>query len=187
MPCEFNSIGGWMLIVTSDSYVPDSTGAEGTVGIGAYGKFADDDINNINWKHMWIGATNNMSDYTMDSNRQLFTTEGRKFPIVWGRYYTGWGYNDGVGNGRNMNWTYYSPMTGSSRQPSGNIDNGAGNQSSTLRNTNTYSVAPHEGGDGGMWIHSSSSSGTENRFSNGFGSDYNLVQSTSKHFYWFIR
>jgi hypothetical protein len=189
MPCEFNSVGGWMLIVSSNSYVPDSTSAEGTVGIGSYGKFADADINAIDWTYMWIGATVDMNNYTMDNNRQLFSAQGRKFPIVWGRYYTGWQSGD-VGNGRNMLWRYNSPtgtLSGSSRQPSGTIDNGAGNQSSTLGNTNTYSVAPHEAGGGGMWVHSSTAANYDNYFSTGFGSDYSPARSTTKHFYWFVR
>ena len=76
-------------------------------------------------------------------------------------------------------------MTGSDRQPSGNVTNAIGVTDRTLGNTNTYGISPHEASDGGAWIHSQN--GSNGNFNDGFGSDYNNVAWTSRYSYWFVK
>lgn len=193
--CEFNSFGGWMLLVSSQgtsSPVPTGTGASGTVQLGSKGKFADSVINAIYWRNVWHGmCVGNGSDYTMDYRRQVFTTENLQFHVIWDRYYNQW-TGGNIGNGRNQVWSYKGPggsggsyLTGSSRQPAQNVINSDGSTDYNIGNTNTYSISPHDAGIGGAWLHATD--GSNSYFNTGFGSDYNNQPYSGRHAYWFFR
>ena len=83
---------------------------------------------------------------TMDPNRQLFSTSGVKFNVAFNANYTNW-TSGSTDNGRNQTWSYVgtggqygTTMTGSTRQPSGNVINAIGVTDRTLGNTNTYGI-----------------------------------------------
>ena len=204
--CEFNSLGGWMAIAFGDGSstpIPQNASERGTLALGGgyRGRLSDATINNMTWNYCWLGMTDNDSDEvhkpsadgrcTMDANRQLFSTSGVKFNVAFNANYTNWtsGTTD---NGRNQTWSYIgtggqygTAMTGSDRQPSGNVTNAIGVTDRTLGNTNTYGISPHEASDGGAWIHSQN--GSSGNFNNGFGGDYNNVAWTSRYSYWFLK
>ena len=205
--CEFNSMGGWMAIAIADgsnSPIPQDIGESGTLRLGGgfKGRQSDAIINNMDWNYAWLGMCDNDSDEvakptgggrcTMDRHRQLFSTQGTKFNVAFNTYYTS--FSSGTtDNGRNLSWSYKgtggsggSYLTGSKRQPSGNIINNNGVTDRTLGNTNTYGIAPHEAGDGGAWVHSQSGYPNGN-FNDGFGSDYNNVAWSSRYAYWFVK
>ena len=128
---------------------------------------------------------------TMDRHRQLFSTQGTRFNVAFNTNYTSF-ISGSTNNGRNLNWSYKgiggsggSYLTGSTRQPSGNIINNNGVTDRTLSNTNTWGIAPHEASDGGAWIHSQN--GSSGNFNDGFGSDYNNVSWQSRYSYWFVK
>jgi len=204
--CEFNSMGGWMAIAIADgsgSPIPSDIGERGTLALGGgyQGRLPDATINNMDWNYCWLGMCDNDSDEvakptgggrcTMDRHRQLFSTGGTKFNVAFNTNYTS--FSSGTtDNGRNLGWSYKgtggssgSYLTGSKRQPSGNIINNNGVTDRTLGNTNTYGISPHEASDGGAWIHSTS--GSNGNFNDGFGSDYNNVAWTSRYAYWFVK
>jgi len=156
----------------------------------------------MDWNYAWLGMCDNDSDEvakptgggrcTMDRHRQLFSTQGSKFNVAFNAYYNTFS-SGSTDNGRNLNWSYKgtggssgSYLTGSKRQPSGNIINNNGVTDRTLGNTNTYGIAPHEAGDGGAWVHSQSGYPNGN-FNDGFGSDYNNVAWSSRYAYWFVK
>ena len=205
--CEFNSMGGWMAIAIADgsnSPIPQDIGESGTLRLGGgfKGRQSNAVINNMDWNYAWLGMCDNDSDEvakptgggrcTMDRHRQLFSTQGTKFNVAFNTYYTS--FSSGTtDNGRNLSWSYKgtggsggSYLTGSKRQPSGNIINNNGVTDRTLGNTNTYGIAPHEAGDGGAWVHSQSGYPNGN-FNDGFGSDYNNVAWSSRYAYWFVK
>ena len=203
--CEFNSMGGWMAIAIADgsnSPIPQDIGESGTLRLGGgfKGRQSDAIINNMDWNYAWLGMCDNDSDEvakptggrcTMDRHRQLFSTQGTKFNVAFNAYYNTFS-SGSTDNGRNLNWSYKgtggsggSYLTGSKRQPSGNIINNNGVTDRTLGNTNTYGIAPHEAGDGGAWIHSQN--GSNGNFNDGFGSDYNNVSWQSRYSYWFVK
>ena len=204
--CEFNSMGGWMAIAIADgsgSPIPQDIGESGTLRLGGgfKGRQSNAVINNMDWNYAWLGMCDNDSDEvakptgggrcTMDRHRQLFSTQGSKFNVAFNAYYNTFS-SGSTDNGRNLNWSYKgtggsggSYLTGSKRQPSGNIINNNGVTDRTLSNTNTYGIAPHEAGDGGAWIHNVS--GSNGNFNDGFGSDYNNVAWTSRYAYWFVK
>ena len=130
---------------------------------------------------------------TMDPGRQLFTTSGTKFNIGFNTQNST--YTSGsTDNGRNQTWSYKgtggssgSSLTGSPRQPSGNVINGAGSTDYAIGNTNTYGVTPHDAGIGGAWIFASNGSTGGGNFNNGFGQDYNNVSWTTRYSYWFVK
>jgi len=204
--CEFNSFGGWMLFCQSDgsgSPVPTTTGASGTITTllgGTKGKHDDADFNAISWNYCWHGMTDNDSDgtgsgsgnNTMDRHRQNFTTSGNKFTINWTSSSNSVLASGSTDNGRNQIWSYKgiggsggSYLTGSSRQPSGNIINNNGSTDYTINNTNSYYIGSHDGGIGGSWIHSQN--GDSGNMNDGFGQDYNNVPWTSRYAYWFFK
>ena len=143
--CEFNSPGGWMLLAQGAKAVitTGSNGSEfGTLKIGGnnVGRFSDTVINNCTWTHCWMGMTDNNTDgsgwengnNTMDPGRQLFTTSGTKFNVGFNTNNTKFS-SGSTDNGRNQQWSHKGPsgsagglLTSSSRQPSGNVINGAG-------------------------------------------------------------
>ena len=204
--CEFNSMGGWMAIAIGDGSgtpIPQNSSERGTLALGGgfRGRLSDATINNMTWNYCWLGMTDNDSDEvhmpksdgrcTMDRHRQLFSTQGTKFNVSFNTNYTSF-ISGSTNNGRNLNWSYKgtggsggSYLTGSTRQPSGNIINNNGVTDRTLSNTNTWGIAPHEAGDGGAWIHSQN--GSNGNFNDGFGSDYNNVAWTSRYSYWFVK
>ena len=173
--CEFNSLGGWMAIAFGDGSstpIPQNASERGTLalGYGFRGRLSDATINNMTWNYCWLGMTDNDADEvhkpsadgrcTMDPNRQLFSTSGVKFNVAFNANYTNW-TSGSTDNGRNQTWSYVgtggqygTTMTGSTRQPSGNVINAIGVTDRTLGNTNTYGFSPHEASDGGAWIHS---------------------------------
>ena len=204
--CEFNSMGGWMAIAIADGSgtpIPQGIDESGTLRLGGgfRGRQSDAIINNMDWNYAWLGMCDNDSDEvakptgggrcTMDRHRQLFTTQGSKFNVAFNTNYSS--FSSGTtDNGRNLNWSYKgtggsggSYLTGSKRQPSGNIINNNGVTDRTLSNTNTWGIAPHEASDGGAWIHSQN--GSNGNFNDGFGSDYNNVAWTSRYAYWFVK
>ena len=205
--CEFNSMGGWMAIAIADgsnSPIPQDIGESGTLRLGGgfKGRQSNAVINNMDWNYAWLGMCDNDSDEvakptgggrcTMDRHRQLFSTQGSKFNVAFNAYYNTFS-SGSTDNGRNLNWSYKgtggssgSYLTGSKRQPSGNIINNNGVTDRTLGNTNTYGIAPHEAGDGGAWVHSQSGYPNGN-FNDGFGSDYNNVAWSSRYAYWFVK
>ena len=205
--CEFNSMGGWMAIAIADgsgSPIPQDIGESGTLRLGGgfKGRQSDAIINNMDWNYAWLGMCDNDSDEvakptgggrcTMDRHRQLFSTQGSKFNVAFNAYYNTFS-SGSTDNGRNLNWSYKgtggsggSYLTGSKRQPSGNIINNNGVTDRTLSNTNTYGIAPHEAGDGGAWVHSQTGYPNGN-FNDGFGSDYNNVAWSSRYAYWFVK
>ena len=204
--CEFNSLGGWMAIAFGDGSsapIPQDNAERGTLALGGgfKGRLSDATINNMDWNYVWLGMCDNDSDEvakptgggrcTMDPNRQLFSTSGVKFNVAFNAYYTNWtsGTTD---NGRNQTWSYIgtggqygTSMSGSKRQPSGNVTNAIGFTDRSLGNTNTYGISPHEAADGGAWIHSQN--GSNGNFNNGFGGDYNNVSWQSRYSYWFVK
>ena len=204
--CEFNSMGGWMAIAFGDGSstpIPQNSSERGTLalGHGFRGRLSDATINNMTWNYCWLGMTDNDADEvhkpsadgrcTMDPNRQLFSTSGVKFNVAFNANYTNW-TSGSTDNGRNQTWSYVgtggqygTTMTGSTRQPSGNVINAIGVTDRTLGNTNTYGISPHEASDGGAWIHSQN--GSSGNFNNGFGGDYNNVAWTSRYSYWFVK
>ena len=204
--CEFNSMGGWMAIAFGDGSgtpIPQNSSERGTLALGGgfRGRLSDATINNMTWNYCWLGMTDNDSDEvhmpksdgrcTMDRHRQLFSTQGTKFNVSFNTNYTSF-ISGSTNNGRNLNWSYKgtggsggSYLTGSTRQPSGNIINNNGVTDRTLSNTNTWGIAPHEAGDGGAWIHSQN--GSNGNFNDGFGSDYNNVSWQSRYSYWFVK
>ena len=204
LPCEFNSMGGWMLFATGDgSGAPVSTGsaASGTVALGSKGKINDADMNAIDWNHCWHGMTVNDTDssgFLMDPNRQVFsvqnndggTSHGLQFTIIWQRNYDQW-TGGNTGNGRNIQWSYKgiagsggASLTGSTRQ-NGTVINSTGSTDYAMANSNTYGVSPHEGGGGGAWMHSAN--GDNGNFNTGFGSDSNNQAYTTRYTYWFFK
>ena len=204
--CEFNSFGGWMLIAQGDgdntSPIPTGT-QEGVTKFcgGKKGRLADNVINNLTWTYCWMGLTDNDTDAsgwtngknTMDAERQLFTTNGVKFSVAFNTQnstLTG-GNTD---NGRNQVWSYKgiggssgSPLTGSPRQPSNGILNGAGSTDRTINNTNTYGISPHDAGIGGAWIFAGDGTSGGGNFNNGFDADHNNVAWTSRYCYWMVK
>ena len=204
--CEFNSLGGWMAIGIGDGStapIPQDNAERGTLALGGgyKGRLSDATINNMTWNYCWLGMCDNDSDEvhkpsadgrcTMDANRQLFSTTGTKFNVAFNAYYNTW-TSGSTDNGRNQTWSYASTggqygtsMTGSDRQPSGNVINAVGTTDRALSNTNTYGISPHEASDGGAWIHSQN--GSNGNFNNGFGGDYNNVAWTSRYSYWFVK
>ena len=205
--CEFNSMGGWMAIAIADGSgtpIPQGIDESGTLRLGGgfRGRQSDAIINNMDWNYAWLGMCDNDSDEvakptgggrcTMDRHRQLFSTQGSKFNVAFNAYYNTFS-SGSTDNGRNLNWSYKgtggssgSYLTGSKRQPSGNIINNNGVTDRTLGNTNTYGIAPHEAGDGGAWVHSQTGYPNGN-FNDGFGSDYNNVAWSSRYAYWFVK
>jgi len=204
--CEFNSLGGWMAIAMGDGSsapIPLDNAERGTLAMGGgyKGRLSDATINNMNWSYCWLGMCDNDSDEvakptgggrcTMDPNRQLFSTSGVKFNVAFNTNYTSWSSGT-TDNGRNQTWSYIgtggqygTAMTGSKRQPSGNVTNAIGVTDRALSNTNTWGISPHEASDGGAWIHSQN--GSSGNFNNGFGGDYNNVAWTSRYSYWFLK
>ena len=204
--CEFNSLGGWMAIGIGDGStapIPQDNAERGTLALGGgyKGRLSDATINNMTWNYCWLGMCDNDSDEvhkpqadgrcTMDANRQLFSTTGTKFNVAFNANYTNWA-SGSTDNGRNQTWSYVgtggqygTTMTGSDRQPSGNVINAVGTTDRALSNTNTYGISPHEASDGGAWIHSQN--GSNGNFNNGFGGDYNNVAWTSRYSYWFVK
>ena len=204
--CEFNSFGGWMLIAQGDGNdsTPIPTGTLQGTSIfcgGRRGRLSDTVINNLSWTYAWVGMTDNDSDgpgwtsgrNTMDPGRQLFTTSGTKFNIGFNTQNST--YTSGsTDNGRNQTWSYKgtggssgSSLTGSPRQPSGNVINGAGSTDYAIGNTNTYGVTPHDAGIGGAWIFAGNGSTGGGNFNNGFGADHNNVSWTTRYSYWFVK
>ena len=203
IPCEFNSMGGWMLFASSDgSSSPVSTGtsASGTVAIGSKGKIDDADMNAIDWNHCWHGMTVNDTDtsgFLMDPNRQVFsvqnndggTSHGLQFTIIWQRQYNQW-TGGNTGNGRNISWSYKGTngsggngLLNSARQ-NGTVINSTNSTDYDMGNSNTYGVSPHEAGGGGAWMHSAD--GSSGNFNTGFGADANNMPYTSRYAYWFF-
>ena len=204
--CEFNSMGGWMAIAIGDGSstpIPQGADESGTLRLGGgyRGRLSDATINNMNWSYCWLGMTDNDSDEvhkpqsdgrcTMDRHRQLFSTQGVKFNVSFNTNYNSF-ISGSTNNGRNLNWSYKgtggssgSYLTGSTRQPSGNIINNSGSTDRTLGNTNTWGIAPHEASDGGAWIHAQN--GSNGNFNDGFGADYNNVSWQSRYSYWFVK
>lgn len=204
--CEFNSFGGWMLIAQGDGNdsTPIPTGTQQGTTIfcgGRKGRLSDTVINNLTWTYAWVGMTDNEGDgpgwtdgrNTMDPGRQLFTTSGTKFSVGFNTQNST--YSSGsTNNGRNQTWSYKgiggssgSSLTGSPRQPSGNVINGAGNTDYAIGNTNTYGITPHDAGIGGCWVFAGNGSHGNGNFNNGFGSDYNNLSWTSRYSYWFVK
>ena len=204
--CEFNSFGGWMLFCQGDgssSPIPSTTGASGNITTflgGNKGKHADADFNAIAWNYNWHGMTDNDTDgsgsgsgnNTMDRHRQNFTTSGTKFTINWTSSSNTALATGSTDNGRNQNWSYKgiggssgSYLTGSSRQPSGNIINNQGSTDDFVGDTNSYYIGTHDAGTGGSWIHNAD--GSSGNMNEGFGSDYVNVPWTSRYSYWFFK
>ena len=203
VPCEFNSMGGWMLFAVSDGSgapVPTGSGASGTVALGNKAKIADADMNAIDWNHCWHGMTVNDTDssgFLMDPNRQVFsvqnndggTSHGLQFHIIWQRNYDQW-TGGNTGNGRNISWSYKGTngsggngLLNSTRQ-NGTVINSTNSTDYDMANSNTYGVSPHEAGGGGAWMHSAD--GSSGNFNTGFGSDSNNMPYTNRYAYWFF-
>ena len=204
--CEFNSHGGWMLLAQgAKAVIPTgSNGSEfGTLKIGGnnVGRFSDTVINNCTWTHCWLGMTDNNTDgsgwedgnNTMDPGRQLFTTSGGKFNVGFNTNNTNFS-SGSTDNGRNQQWSHKGPggssgglLTGSSRQPNGNVINGAGSTDWNISNTNTYGISPHDAGIGGAWIWDGNGSDGGGNFNNGFDQDHNNVPWDDRYYYWFFK
>lgn len=196
--CEFNSFGGWMLFAkgeASGTPFPTGTGSSGSILSldGSKGKHADADFNAIKWNHAWISISGSSSINTMDSGRQLFSTNGLKFNIIWLRQYNQW-TGGNTGNGRNQIWSYKSPagsggssLTGSARQPGSTVINAAGSTDYAIGNTNTYGIAPHDAGIGGFWIFADDGTTGGAMVNNGFGADHNNVSWTSRRSFWLFK
>ena len=204
--CEFNSHGGWMLLAQgAKAVIPTgSNNSEfGTLQIGGnnVGRFSDTVINNCDWNYCWLGMTDNNTDQvgweggnnTMDPGRQLFTTSGTKFNVGFNTNNTNFS-SGSTDNGRNQQWSHKGPsgssgglLTGSSRQPSGNVINGAGSTDWNLSNTNTYGISPHDAGIGGAWIWDGNGTDGGGNFNNGFGADHNNVPWDDRYYYWFFK
>ena len=206
--CEFNSLGGWMAIGIGDGSgtpIPVDSGERGTLALGGgyKGRLSDGTINNMDWNYCWLGMCDNDSDEvhkpqadgrcTMDANRQLFSTAGAKFNVQFNAQYNTFsgGTTD---NGRNQTWSYKgtggsggTALTGSKRQPSGNVTNANGSTDRAIGNTNTYGIAPHDAGIGGAWIFAGNGGDGGGNFNNGFDSDYSNVSWTSRYSYWFVK
>ena len=78
-------------------------------------------------------------------------------------------------------------LTGSKRQPSGNIINSNGSTDRAIGNTNTYGIAPHDAGIGGAWIFAGNGGDGGGNFNTGFDADYNNVSWQSRYSYWFVK
>lgn len=206
--CEFNSLGGWMAIGIGDGSgtpIPTNSGERGTLALGGgfKGRLSDGTINNMDWNYAWLGMCDNDNDEvakpigggrcTMDANRQLFSTSGSKFNVQfnaqWNTFSSGT-----TDNGRNQTWSYKgtggsggSFLTGSKRQPSGNIINSNGSTDRAIGNTNTYGIAPHDAGIGGAWIFAGNGGDGGGNFNTGFDADYNNVSWQSRYSYWFVK
>ena len=204
--CEFNSFGGWMLLAQgAKGVVPTgSNNSEfGTLVIGGnnVGRFSDTVINNCDWSYVWMGMTDNNSDQhghydgnnTMDPGRQLFTTSGNKFTVAFNTQNSTL-TSGSTENGRNQVWSHKGPggssgssLTGSPRQPSSSVINGAGNTDYQINNTNTYGISPHDAGIGGAWIWDGNGGDGGGNFNNGFDQDYNNVPWDDRYYYWFFK
>ena len=93
-----------------------------------------------------------------DSSRHLYSNSGSQFEMAWDAHYSQFASGT-TQNGRNIEWCYYQTPQ-------------YGDQCTTLNNTNTYSVSPHESGEGGHWNHSPSTNVSSiGGFSCGFNSD----------------
>lgn len=204
--CEFNSFGGWMLIAQgdADNTSPIPTGTQGGVTKfcgGTKGRLADNVINNMTWNYAWVGMTDNQTDgtgwtfgrNTMDPQRQLFTTSGNKFIVAFNTQNSTL-TSGSTDNGRNQVWSYKgiggssgSSLTGSPRQPTGAVINGAGSTDRTINNTNTYGIAPHDAGIGGAWIFAGNGTHGGGNFNNGFDQDFNNQSWTTRYSYWMVK
>ena len=204
--CEFNSFGGWMLIAQGDgdntSPIPTGT-QEGVTKFcgGTKGRLSDTVINNMTWNYAWVGMTDNDTDgtgwlsgrNTMDPGRQLFTTSGTKFTVAFNTNNSTL-TSGSTDNGRNQVWSYKGPggssgssLSGSPRQPTGAVINGAGSTDRTINNTNTYGIAPHDAGIGGAWIFAGNGTHGNGNFNNGFDQDFNNVSWTTRYSYWMVK
>jgi len=206
--CEFNSMGGWMAIGIGDgssSPIPTGTNESGCLRLGGgfKGRLTNATINNLDWNYVWLGMCDNDTDEvakptgggrcTMDPNRQLFSTSGTKFNVAFNAQYST--FSSGTtDNGRNQTWSYVgtggqygTQMSGSKRQPSGNVTNSIGVTDRALGNTNTYGISPHEAADGGAYIFASNGGDGGGNFCSGFGGDYNNVSWQTRYFYWFVK
>ena len=204
--CEFNSFGGWMLIAQGDgdntSPIPTGTQQGTTIFCGGRkGRLSDTQISHLTWNYAWVGMTDNDTDgpgwtsgrNTMDPGRQLFTTSGSKFTVAFNTQNSTL-TSGSTDNGRNQEWSYKgiggssgNSLTGSPRQPSGNVINGAGSTDRTINNTNTYGIAPHDAGIGGAWIFAGDGTHGGGNFNNGFDADHNNVSWTSRYSYWMVK
>jgi len=206
--CEFNSLGGWMAIGIGDGSgtpIPTDSGERGTLALGGgfKGRLSNSTINNMDWNYAWVGMCDNDSDEvakptgggrcTMDANRQLFSTSGSKFNVQFNSQWSTFSSGT-LDNGRNQTWSYKgtggsggSFLTGSKRQPSGNVINANGSTDRAIGNTNTYGIAPHDAGIGGAWIFAGNGGDGGGNFNNGFGADYNNVSWQSRYSYWFVK
>lgn len=91
-------------------------------------KHTDALVNGIDWTEYWIEAVD-------DPARQIVCQTN--FTVDWPKNAN---QVSGTTNGHNLEWCYRNTPQ-------------HGNQCMDLGNTNTYSVSPHEGGQGGHWIH----------------------------------
>lgn len=204
--CEFNSFGGWMLIAQGDgdntSPIPTGT-QEGVTKFcgGTKGRLADAVINNMTWNYIWMGMTDNDTDgtgwtngrNTMDPGRQLFTTSGSKFTVAFNTQNSTL-TSGSTDNGRNQVWSYKgiggssgSSLSGSPRQPTSAVINGAGSTDRTINNTNTYGIAPHDAGIGGAWVFAGNGTTGGGNFNNGFDQDFNNQSWTTRYSYWMVK
>ena len=206
--CEFNSMGGWMAIGIGDgsnSPIPTGTNESACLRLGGgfKGRLSNATINNMTWNYVWLGMCDNDTDEvakptgggrcTMDPNRQLFSTSGVKFNVAFNAQYST--FSSGTtDNGRNQTWSYVgtggqygTQMTGSKRQPSGNVTNSIGVTDRALGNTNTYGISPHEAADGGAYIFAGDGGDGGGNFCTGFGGDYNNQDWQTRYFYWFVK
>jgi hypothetical protein len=145
--------GGWTLVTeylngANGNGVSLLAGAENATeltndSVAGRAKFADAFINALPWTSYRI-------DLAGDPTRQIRTDN--RFTVQWN---AASGAVNGTLNGHNLSWCYGGTPA-------------AGTQCSTLGNTNTYGVSPHEGGLGGHWIHGPTSA-TIGGFSCGFG------------------
>jgi hypothetical protein len=147
--------GGWTLVVKySMNGVPTDANATNesdmaSQSMNGIAKLADTDINAIDWTTWRIEGVG-------DSSRHLYNNNGVKFDVQWGTNYTSLSSGTTT-NGRNQEWCYYNTPS-------------YGVQCSTVTDTNTHSVSPHEGSQGGHWIHINSTSTSS---TGGFSCGYN--------------
>jgi len=132
---------------------PASTGCLGSPAIGneVHCRIADAQLNALTWQS-WKIVRDDVASGPQQPNYIIISQEGQ-FPVEFCAHHSA--VSTRRTNGRNMRWCYLN-------QPP------HGSRCSTLGNTNTYGVTPHEGGQGGVWNHHPSTGA--GGFSCGYGS-----------------
>jgi hypothetical protein len=155
--CDMDTApGGWTLVIKhSMNGIPNNGDAWNlpdlaTNVVTTNTKLSNTQIDALSWTTWRIEVVG-------DAARRIRSQSGAQFPVSFPSHYTAFpsGSNH---NGRNQTWCYENVPA-------------HGTQCGALGDTNTYGVSPHEGGQGGFWIHAThTSGGSIGGFSCGFGS-----------------